>query len=65
MYFEAGFALGLELPVIWTCRKGDLKNLHFDIRQYNCIDWETPVELATRLQSRVEALRGDGPHKTA
>ena len=58
VYFEAGFALGLDLPVIWTCRKDDIKDLHFDIRQYNTIDWETPEELSTRLQRRIEATVG-------
>lgn len=61
VYFEAGFALGLGLPVFWTCRKDDLKDLHFDIRQYNCIDWQTPDELAGRLQKRIEAVIGSGP----
>ena len=61
VYFEAGFALGLDLPVIWCCRKEDLADLHFDIRQYNCIDWETPDELALRLQRRIEATVGKGP----
>lgn len=32
VYFEAGFALRLGLPVIWTCRKDDMERLHFDIR---------------------------------
>lgn len=63
VYFEAGFALGLNLPVIWTCWKDDIKDLHFDVRQYNCIDWKTPEELAGRLQVRIEALIGDGPFK--
>ena len=35
VYYEAGFAHGLGLPVIFMCREGD--DLHFDIRQYNCI----------------------------
>ncbi len=61
VYFEAGFALGLDLPVIWCCRKDHLTDLHFDIRQYNCIDWETPDELARRLQNRIEATVGKGP----
>ncbi|WP_420463993.1 hypothetical protein [Candidatus Palauibacter sp.] len=60
VYFEAGFALGLGLSVIWTCRKSDLGDLHFDIRQYNCIDWETPEELAERLQRRIEEVVGKG-----
>ncbi len=61
VYFEAGFALGLDVPVIWTCRKDDIKNLHFDIRQYNTIDWETHEELSLRLQHRIEATVGKGP----
>jgi len=61
VYYEAGFAAGLGIPVILTCRKDDLKNIHFDVRQYNCIHWETPSELARRLQVRIEAVIGDGP----
>jgi nucleoside 2-deoxyribosyltransferase len=63
VYYEAGFAAGRNLHVISTCRKNDMANLHFDIRQYNCIDWETPNELARRLQVRIEAVIGDGPLK--
>ena len=63
VYFEAGFALGLGLPVIWTCREDHMKELHFDIRQFNCIDWSTPKELAERLQKRIEAVLGVGPNK--
>jgi nucleoside 2-deoxyribosyltransferase len=55
VYFEAGFALGLGLPVIWTCRKQDIENAHFDTRQYNHILWETADELCTKLKNRVLA----------
>jgi nucleoside 2-deoxyribosyltransferase len=61
VYFEAGYALGLGLPVVWTCRETDIDGLHFDIRQYNCILWETPEELATRLEKRIGASIGIGP----
>lgn len=61
VYFEAGYALGFDLPVIWSCRNDDMANLHFDIRQYNCIGWQTPEELAERLQRRIEATVGKGP----
>jgi phage FluMu protein Com len=60
VYFEAGFALGLGLPVIWTCKKDDIKNLHFDIRQYNCIDWDDTEDLKKRLTNRIEAVLGKG-----
>ncbi|MBF0610277.1 MAG: hypothetical protein G8345_03495 [Magnetococcales bacterium] len=63
VYFEAGFALGMNLPVIWTCHKDDMANLHFDIRQFNYIDWETIDELTKRLQMRIEAVLGPGPYK--
>lgn len=61
VYFEAGFAFGLNLQVIWTCHKDHIKNLHFDIRQYNCIDWTEPTELAERLENRIGAVIGMGP----
>lgn len=60
VYFESGFAQGLGIPVIWTCRKDHMKDLHFDIRQYNCIDWETAEELRARLGYRIKALIGEG-----
>jgi hypothetical protein len=63
VYFEAGFAMGLGLPVIWTCRKDHLPDLHFDIRQYNCIDWTDTSDLAKRLRRRIEAVIGIGPVK--
>jgi len=37
-YFEAGYAMGLGLPVIFTAKK--YSELHFDTRQYNHILWE-------------------------
>ncbi len=61
VYFEAGYALGIGIPVFWTCRKSDMNELHFDIRQFNCIDWQTSDELANRLQVRLEAVLGSGP----
>ena len=61
VYFEAGYAMGIGLPIFWTCRKDEMSGLHFDIRQFNCIDWETAEELAQRLQSRVESVMGKGP----
>ena len=63
VYFEAGFAMGLGLPVFWTCRRDDLANLHFDIRQYNCIDWTDTADLQKRLKRRIEAIIGVGPVK--
>ncbi len=55
VYFEAGFALGLGIPVIWTSRSDEIASVHFDTRQYNHIVWETPEELRTKLINRIEA----------
>ncbi len=62
VYFEAGFALGLGLPVIWTCEKSELEKVHFDNRQYNFVLWEKDKlsEFKQALQSRIEATLGRG-----
>lgn len=64
VYYEAGFAHGLNIPVIYTCKKGSMKHVHFDTRQYNHIDWKNPEELKKRLEDRISAVIGDGPRKS-
>lgn len=63
VYYEAGFAHGLRIPVIFTCRADVIDKAHFDTRQYNHITWETPEELRKRLAQRIAATIGDGPLK--
>lgn len=58
VYYEAGFAYGLGLPVIWCVRHDDLKNVHFDTRQYNHIVWERESELREKLQDFILATIG-------
>ena len=55
VYFEAGFAYGLGIPVIWTVREDHLPQVHFDTRQYNHIVYKTPAELKKRLGYRIKA----------
>jgi nucleoside 2-deoxyribosyltransferase len=55
VYFEAGYGMGRGLPVIWTCREDDVKQAHFDTRQYNHVVWNTPPELQERLRTRLLA----------
>ncbi len=65
VYYEAGFAHGLNIPVIFTCRADLMKELHFDTRQYNHIPW-TPdnfEEFIHALSNRISATIGDGPLK--
>ena len=40
VYYEAGFAHGLGVPVIFTCRNSSKEVLHFDTRQFNHIFWD-------------------------
>lgn len=55
VYYEAGFAHGLGIPVIWTIQKKDLKDVHFDTRQYNHIAYEGVEELRDKLTNRIQA----------
>lgn len=58
VYFEAGYALGLKLPVIWCVREDDLNKVHFDTRQYNHIVWKTPEDLQEQLYNLICAVIG-------
>ena len=60
VYFEAGYALGIGLPVIWCVRKEDLKNVHFDTRQYNHILWKNEEGLKGQLHDFICAIIGKG-----
>lgn len=61
VYYEAGFAHGLGLPVIFMCREGDA--LHFDVRQYNTIFWSADKlqDAKIGLKNRILATLGQGP----
>ena len=56
VYFEAGYALGMGRPVIWTCRRDRHKtDMHFDTRQYNHILWDAAADLSEQLYYRIVA----------
>lgn len=55
VYFEAGFAVGLGIPVVWTCKQDDIEQAHFDTRQQQHILWETPEELKEKLMNHIAA----------
>lgn len=66
VYFEAGFAQGLGIDVIWSIRRNCLDHLHFDTRQYAHIDWENHDDLYDRLFNKIVAVIGhvkDAPGK--
>lgn len=55
VYYEAGFAYGLGLPVIWTCKEDDFQNAHFDVNHNNFIIWRDGEQLYERLKNRILA----------
>ena len=55
VYYESGFAHGLGIPVIFTCRKDCLEDAHFDTEHYNHIVWENEEELYKKLLNRIRA----------
>jgi hypothetical protein len=63
VYFEAGMMQGLGRTVIWLCGKKELDegNLHFDVRQFNFIAYESVEDAKTRLYNRILAIEGEGP----
>lgn len=65
VYYEAGFAHGLGIPVIFTCQKASIESAHFDTRQYNHIVWENHEQLRKQLAQRISATMGDGPLKAS
>ena len=59
VYFEAGYAMGFGVPVIWTCQRSQIGECpNFDTRQYNHILWDTPEELVEKLDARISATVG-------
>lgn len=61
VYFEAGLARGERIPVIHTCHKDCMEDVHFDTNHFNHLIWETPDELREKLRNRIEATVGRGP----
>ena len=61
VYYEAGFAYGLNIPVIFTCRQDMFDKIHFDTRQYNHIGWGEPEDLVEPLKNRILTRIGEGP----
>lgn len=63
VYYEAGFAHGLNIPVVFTCREDVIGKVHFDTRQYNHITWtdDNLDGFRKAVADRISATIGDGP----
>lgn len=55
VYFEAGLAMGLGIPVVWTCRRDDHHATHFNTRQYQHLLWESPDDLRQQVINHIAA----------
>ena len=60
VYFEVGFARGLGIEVVSTCREDQIDNLHFDTRQYYHIAWKPGAldQLRREIVDRIQARAG-------
>ncbi len=65
VYFKAGFAQGLGIPVFLTCRKGCAQAVHFDMDHINRLEWTNPKDLRRRLRKRIEVVVGHGPSSSS
>jgi hypothetical protein len=54
VYYEAGYADGRDIPIIWTCRAGAEKDMCFDTRQIAHILWKDPAHLQRELIAKIE-----------
>ena len=55
VYFEAGYAKGLGIEIIYTCRHDCLDYIHFDTQQNNHIRWDDEEDLKLKLMNRINA----------
>ena len=63
VYYEAGYAHGLGLEVIFTVRKDQVDNLHFDTNHFPHIVYKNADDLRSKLTDRIIATVGRGTHK--
>jgi hypothetical protein len=58
VYFEAGFAQGLGIPVIYTCHEKSVQDIMFDTQHSNQIRWREIAELRVKVKNRILATIG-------
>lgn len=53
VYYEAGYATGRNIPVVYCCKESDKVNIHFDIDHFNFIFWSDLEGLRSDLIKRI------------
>ena len=59
VYYEAGFAKGQGIEVIWCVHEENMDDMHFDTKQYKHIIWKNPEDLARELKTLIIAAIGE------
>lgn len=60
VYYEAGFAKGLGIEVIYCSRDKHIP--HFDVTGINLVKWKDDADLLKRLENRVLGSQSRGPY---
>lgn len=63
VYYEAGFAEGLNRQVLWSVREDDLDDVHFDTRQFAHVVWKNIEDLQEKLYEMICAVVGKNPNQ--
>lgn len=56
VYFEAGFAMGMNIPIIWTCQEDHEDDMSFDTRQFPHIIWKNKDDLVKQVIDRIKVI---------
>lgn len=64
VYFEAGMMHGLARNVIWMCKKDELNDVRFDVRQFAFIAYASVSEAEKLLYDKILAIEGEGLGET-
>lgn len=59
VYYEAGYAMAKEKPLILSCKKDKKEKPHFDVAQINTIFWQNEEDLYNRLINRIRTTIGE------
>lgn len=62
--YETGFAQGLGIPVIFTCKESDFDDTNFDVSHYPFILWndDNLETFQEKLEKRIRGVIGAGPN---
>ena len=53
---NAGYAMGMNIPIIWTCQESHEKEMSFDTRQFPHIIWKDKDDLVKQVIDRIKVI---------